>query len=100
MVAGTADGAMNALADFHFLRPWCLLALLPFGYVCWRLFRRGDAAGVWQTVCDDALLPYLLVPRTAARNRLHGNTHPRQNPVQSGPSPLARGFATMGVCCA
>lgn len=62
---------MNALADFHFLRPVCLLALLPFGYVCWRLFRRGDAAGVWQSVCDDALLPYLLVPRTAVRNRLN-----------------------------
>lgn len=62
---------MNALADFHFLRPLCLLALLPFGFVCWRLFRRGDAAGVWQSVCDDALLPYLLVPRTAVHSRLN-----------------------------
>lgn len=62
---------MTALADFHFLRPLCLLALLPFGFVCWRVFRRGDAAGVWQSVCDDALLPYLLVSRTAVRSRLN-----------------------------
>lgn len=62
---------MSALADFHFVRPLCLLALLPFAFVCWRVFRRGDAAGVWQSVCDDALLPYLLVPRTATTSRVN-----------------------------
>lgn len=62
---------MNALADFHFLRPLCLLLLLPFLLVCWRLFRRGDAAGVWQSVCDNALLPYVLVQRSTVRSPLN-----------------------------
>jgi len=34
----------------------------------WRLWRTTDAAGVWQTICDEALLPYLLVHRHANRN--------------------------------
>jgi Ca-activated chloride channel family protein len=62
---------MNALVDFHFLRPLCLLLLVPFLLVCWRLFRRADAAGVWQSVCDDALLPYLLVQGKAVRSPLN-----------------------------
>lgn len=58
------------LAEFHFLRPLWLLLLLPFIVLCWRLFRRGEAAGVWQSVCDDALLPYVLVQRAATQSRM------------------------------
>lgn len=48
------------LADFHFLRPWWLLALLPAAVLLFLLitnkYRRGD----WANVCDAELLPYIL----------------------------------------
>lgn len=53
---------------FHFLRPAWLALLLPFALLCWRLLRRGDAARLWQSICDEALLPYLLVHKSAGRN--------------------------------
>ena len=49
-----------SLADFHFIRPFWLLALLPtLGLWIW-LRRRKLSQGVWHTVCDAELLPYLL----------------------------------------
>lgn len=48
------------LADFHFLRPWWLLALVPATVLLYLLisnkYRRGD----WTDVCDAELLPYIL----------------------------------------
>jgi Ca-activated chloride channel family protein len=60
-----------SFSEFHFLRPeWFLLAL-PFVILAWRLLRKRDAAGVWQSVCDDELLPYLLVQRSSGRSPLN-----------------------------
>ena len=59
------------LAEFHFLRPAWLALSLPLAFLLWRLLRRGEAAGVWQSVCDEALLPYLLVQRRAGRSPLN-----------------------------
>ncbi|HNR91192.1 MAG TPA: VWA domain-containing protein [Dokdonella sp.] len=51
---------MNALADFHFLRPWWLLALLALP-LAWVFVRRARGqAGAWRHVVDAHLLPYLL----------------------------------------
>lgn len=61
---------MTALAEFHFLRPAWLLALLlaPLAWLFWR--RVHGAAGNWRTVVDEHLLPYL-VETTPERAR-HG----------------------------
>lgn len=47
-------------ADFHFLRPWWLLALalLPMAWIAWRT-TRGDAGG-WRAAIDAHLLPFLI----------------------------------------
>lgn len=52
------SGAM--LADFHFLRPWWLAALLPCAWLVWRHLRARQQGGAWSRVCDPALLPFVL----------------------------------------
>ena len=50
----------DILANFHFLRPMWLLALLPgllMAFFLWRQRRRG---GTWHQVIDQNLLPYLI----------------------------------------
>lgn len=47
---------MQALADFHFLRPWWLLALVPAVLLVWAVRRRGDVRRRWR----DAIAPHLL----------------------------------------
>lgn len=48
------------MSEFHFLRPYWLLALLPLLALAWRLNRREREIGDWRKVCDAALLPYIL----------------------------------------
>ena len=50
---------MSALADFHFLRPWWLLALLPTGLLLHALWRQQRSTGDWQQLIDTELLPFL-----------------------------------------
>jgi Ca-activated chloride channel family protein len=54
---------MNEMfANFHFLRPWWLLALAALP-VLWRLLtHRGADAGAWRGAVDAHLLEHLLVP--------------------------------------
>ncbi|MGN5479917.1 VWA domain-containing protein [Cupriavidus basilensis] len=47
---------MHALADFHFLRPWWLLVLIPAVLLVWAVRRRGDVRRRWR----DAIAPHLL----------------------------------------
>jgi len=51
---------MNALAQFHFLRPLALLLLLalPLFWAAWRSAR--SEAGAWRGVVDVHLLPHLI----------------------------------------
>lgn len=51
------------MTDFHFLRPWWLLAILPLAALLWRLYRRRRRSGGWKHICDEALLPYVLIGR-------------------------------------
>ncbi|TPQ31632.1 vWA domain-containing protein [Cupriavidus pinatubonensis] len=47
---------MQALASFHFLRPWWLLVLIPAVLLVWAVQRRGDVRRRWR----DAIAPHLL----------------------------------------
>ncbi|MDD5033995.1 MAG: VWA domain-containing protein [Methylococcaceae bacterium] len=49
------------MSEFHFLRPYWLLALLPLAALSWRLFRLGRGGGDWRRLCDPALLPHILI---------------------------------------
>lgn len=48
------------LADFHFLRPWWLLAILPAAVLLYSLIRHKYQRGDWASVCDAELLPFIL----------------------------------------
>lgn len=53
--------------DFHFLRPWWLLALAALPLVWQALSRRGADAGAWRGAIDAHLLPHLLDTHATAR---------------------------------
>jgi Ca-activated chloride channel family protein len=48
------------IGDFHFLRPWLLLALLPCALLWWAIWRQQNAAQAWRGVVAPHLLPFLL----------------------------------------
>lgn len=54
-------------SDFHFLRPYWFLALIPFIVLVWYLSKKHLINKHWETVCDPALLPYILVGKTGAK---------------------------------
>jgi Ca-activated chloride channel homolog len=56
--------------DFHFIRPFWLLALIPFLTVLTVLLRNKLNRGNWAEVCDAELLPYLLQEKTGTQSRL------------------------------
>jgi Ca-activated chloride channel homolog len=49
------------MADFHFIRPWFLLALLPVLLAVLGLLRREKAGSAWLGMIDAHLLKHLLV---------------------------------------
>lgn len=49
------------MSEFHFLRPWWLLALAPAALLAWRLWAAADAGRAWRGVVAPELLPHLLV---------------------------------------
>ena len=60
---------MNELiANFHFLRPWWLLALVPAALLIAWLWRRQYRAQSWQQLVAPELLPYLLDGHTSRHN--------------------------------
>jgi Ca-activated chloride channel family protein len=60
------------VSNFHFLRPWWLLALLPAALVGWRLWATSDPGRSWRGAIAPHLLPHLLVG---------GGKHARSSPV-------------------
>lgn len=48
------------ISDFHFIRPWWLLALLPCVLLLLAIRRRGDVARQWRGIVAPHLLPFLL----------------------------------------
>lgn len=57
------------LADFHFIRPFWLLALLPYIGIVFFLLKNKLSHGNWTSVCDADLLPYLLQEKAASQSR-------------------------------
>lgn len=49
------------MSEFHFLRPWWLLAVVPSALALWALWRKSDHARSWGGVITPHLLPHLLV---------------------------------------
>ncbi len=47
--------------QFHWIRPFWLIALLPFGVLLWFMFRHKVKGGTWESVCDHRLLPHILL---------------------------------------
>lgn len=47
-------------SEFHFLRPWWLLALIPAAIFVLALWRVNSALSAWDKAIDRNLLPYLL----------------------------------------
>jgi Ca-activated chloride channel family protein len=58
-----------SLSEFHFIRPYWLLALMPAAAVLVLLLRNKLSRGNWAAVCDTALLPYLLQEKAANTSR-------------------------------
>jgi Ca-activated chloride channel family protein len=56
------------MTTFHFIRPWCLLGLLPVAWFCWRMVSHRRDAGAWARWCDPALLPYILDRTVSGRD--------------------------------
>ena len=50
--------------NFHFLRPYCLLALLPLAVLLWFMIKKRLGSRSWEGVCDEELLPYVLIGTT------------------------------------
>jgi len=55
------------LSEFHFIRPYWFIALIPVILLVWMLAKRHLINKHWESVCDPALLPYILVGRTGAK---------------------------------
>jgi Ca-activated chloride channel family protein len=50
----------TVIEQFHLLRPWWLLLLIPLAGVIWLLLKNRDDIGSWRAVVDARLLPFVL----------------------------------------
>lgn len=56
--------------NFHFIRPWWLLALLIPAVFYWRYFIGANSKSSWEAVCDKRLLDFLLVKGSSQQRRM------------------------------
>lgn len=59
------------IAQFQFLRPWCLLGLLLLPLILWRLQQQQAGFSAWQNIIDAHLLTYLQVKSGGRQRRLN-----------------------------
>ncbi|NOR70266.1 MAG: VWA domain-containing protein [Methylomarinum sp.] len=57
------------LAEFHFIRPYWLLALIPAIVITVLLVKNKLNQGNWATVCDAELLPFILQEKAVTHSR-------------------------------
>lgn len=55
------------IADFHFLRPWWLLAVLAAGLLVWLMRRQSDMRSRWKHLIAPNLLDHLLIDHGKVR---------------------------------
>ncbi|MDX2426433.1 MAG: VWA domain-containing protein, partial [Cycloclasticus sp.] len=58
-----------SLADFHFIRPYWLLALLVLAVFVFLSFKNKLNQSNWAEVCDAELLPYILQDKPSPQSR-------------------------------
>ena len=58
------------MSEFHFIRPYWFIALLPLFGLIWYLLKTTSISQRWEKVCDKALLPYILVSKNIKRTLL------------------------------
>ncbi|MDI9819648.1 MULTISPECIES: VWA domain-containing protein [unclassified Legionella] len=58
------------MTEFHFLRPWWLVAILPLLWAGWRLWCQNTQLDAWGAVCDQHLLRHLMLSRNQGKR--HG----------------------------
>ncbi|KTD31596.1 MULTISPECIES: VWA domain-containing protein [Legionella] len=58
------------MSEFHFLRPWWLLAMLPLLGLCWLLWQQRPQSEAWTAVCDKHLLEHLIQAKGQGRRHL------------------------------
>ncbi|MGV0005263.1 MAG: VWA domain-containing protein, partial [Candidatus Porifericomitaceae bacterium WSBS_2022_MAG_OTU9] len=51
---------MDALSQFHFIRPQWLLGVIPLAWLVWRI-GRNSTSSTWSKWCDPVLLPHILL---------------------------------------
>ncbi|WP_256996338.1 VWA domain-containing protein [Methylococcus capsulatus] len=56
------------MTEFHFLRPLWLLAWIPLMLALGYWYRRSQGGSDWAKICDEVLLPHLLLTGTPGRN--------------------------------
>ncbi|TNF34874.1 MAG: VWA domain-containing protein [Gammaproteobacteria bacterium] len=57
------------MEQFHFLRPWWLLALIPLIVFSVMLLRRSLFSRNWQSIIDPQLLPHVLIGKPGTQSR-------------------------------
>lgn len=65
-----ATGLSQIIADFHFLRPFWLVALIPAALFLRRLWLLNSQGSAWHRVIDARLLPFLLDGQKSTSQRL------------------------------
>ena len=58
------------MSNFHFLRPWWFLALLPMLLILLAYWRRRSGGSTWRSVLDPALLERLWLEPPGRVSRL------------------------------
>ncbi len=58
------------VGEFHFLRPWWLLAIIPLAYLLFTGLWRTKGRNIWTGLVDKHLLPYLTVSPGEPNSRL------------------------------
>ena len=59
---------MMGLSEFHFIRPFWLLAILPWFIILGLTLKNKLNQGNWSNVCDAELLPYILQEKAVTRS--------------------------------
>jgi Ca-activated chloride channel family protein len=57
------------LAEFHFIRPYWLLAIIPTVLLLYLLLKNKLQQGNWSGVCDKELLPFILQEKPVKQSR-------------------------------